>query len=289
VRRQTTRRATGRPALGVRDHRRVTRSRDHREAGAASADASPVLWAVTRRRLRGYRIAREASVTFFSVADARLGRRPGVQPSREQTRPFPCEQHCRSAADGSHKHRGRDSFSPAFPRGADSSCDAALRPMRRGLENRWPSQGGPRVRIPPPPFKPGAGSPSHSREHGATAIEEQPLCAGVDGTLVLVRLGGAGPRHETVASMGKSHPGVGLSVSRALRQRAPGDGGSPPRRPKRQSYPHSCSWGRAVPWPAWAHARFPIRRISRPSWAELLGSFPVEQSRPAWMGGASRC
>jgi hypothetical protein len=44
----------------------------------------------------------------------------------------------------------RDSFPPVFPRDADSSCDAALRPFRGGLENRCGPQGPPRVRIPPP-------------------------------------------------------------------------------------------------------------------------------------------
>jgi hypothetical protein len=47
---------------------------------------------------------------------------------------------------------GGDSFPPVFPRDTGSSCDAALRSFRRGLENRCGPYGPPRVRIPPPPL-----------------------------------------------------------------------------------------------------------------------------------------
>jgi hypothetical protein len=36
-------------------------------------------------------------------------------------------------------HSPLDSFPPVFPRNAGSSCDAALRPVRHGLENRCPA------------------------------------------------------------------------------------------------------------------------------------------------------
>src|SRR5215216_5775053 len=44
-------------------------------------------------------------------------------------------------------------FQISFPRGSGSAPRAGLRAGPGGLENRWPSQGGPRVRIPPPPLK----------------------------------------------------------------------------------------------------------------------------------------
>jgi hypothetical protein len=43
---------------------------------------------------------------------------------------------CRAPLPTGRTSTGRNSFPPVFPRDADSSCDAALRPFRRGLENR---------------------------------------------------------------------------------------------------------------------------------------------------------
>jgi hypothetical protein len=48
---------------------------------------------------------------------------------------------------------GSFSFPLTFPRPPELALRLALRGEGEGLENRWPSQGGPRVRIPPPPLK----------------------------------------------------------------------------------------------------------------------------------------
>jgi hypothetical protein len=85
-----------------------------------------------------------------STAPQRWMRAVRRGPTKQRV-PSPMRAALSRTADGSHKRPGRDSFPPAFPRDAGSSCAAALRPVRRGLENRCPPFGGPWVRIPPPP------------------------------------------------------------------------------------------------------------------------------------------
>ena len=94
----------------------------------------------------------------------------GVTPNRRGAADGPMGRWCRQGS--------RDSFPPAFPRDARSTCDAASRAFGGGLENRCTPFGVPRVRIPPPPLDHRRGIfPGHASMVRAFLAWESGVCS----------------------------------------------------------------------------------------------------------------
>jgi hypothetical protein len=84
--------------------------------------------------------------------------------------------------------------SPVFPRNAGSSCDAALRPVRHGLETVVPPFGGSSGWNPTPPLKPRSAISCQSCVHGERAARMGKRATGGEPGARLVCPSGSGDR-----------------------------------------------------------------------------------------------
>jgi hypothetical protein len=130
------------PGTAVESRRGPGRARSARSGAAASGQGA-------QRSVPGRRRARIAAVRRSPPGCYRHGRTPGAPPTREQCAAHPMRAALsRSAVDGSHKRRGRDSFPPCIP---GTQTQVVMRPWGRTArsQTRCASHGPPSVRIPP--------------------------------------------------------------------------------------------------------------------------------------------